>query len=177
MLWSAIEADLLAFGTKFESALGSDYHSLTHRSQRFADELFIHERPVNFRGVEKCDTKFDRLPNQRDHLLLIFRRTVAKTHSHAAEPNRRNFQATLSHFALFHRCSFQPLHTCHSERSEESQIISASGSRQQSHRCFASLTRTDTLRDAFRTYRVGHSDLRDAMSMEKRYCTSDLSSR
>src|SRR5438132_2179061 len=59
VLWPAIQADLLTFRTKFESELSGNYHSLTLRSQRFANELFIGERAVNFSGIEECDTAFD----------------------------------------------------------------------------------------------------------------------
>ena len=64
MLWSAIETELLTFGTDFESEFGSDHHALTHRSQRFADQLLIDERAVNFSGIEKCDTAFHRRAQQ-----------------------------------------------------------------------------------------------------------------
>ena len=68
----------------------------------FINEELVGEALAPMRERVVIATKFDRLPNQRDHLLLIFRRTVAKTHPHAAKPNRRNFQTALSKFALFH---------------------------------------------------------------------------
>src|ERR1700730_13549943 len=85
VLWPAIETDLLTFGTKLETELGSDHHFLTERSKRFAHEFFIRERTVHFGSIEERDASFDGCSNQRDHLLLFFRRTVAKTHSHTAE--------------------------------------------------------------------------------------------
>src|SRR6059058_2239969 len=91
VLWPAIEADLLAFRTKFKSELGGDHHSFTHRSQSFADELFVGERAVNFSGIEECDAAFNCRPKKRDHLLLICRWAVAKTHSHTPEPDSRDF--------------------------------------------------------------------------------------
>src|SRR5204862_1594603 len=68
---------------------------------------------------------------------------------------------------------------CHSDPAvagEESRIICASDSREQRQRCFASLNMTDNLRDVFQMYRVDHADLREAISMEKRYFTSDFNS-
>ena len=105
MLWPTIDTHLLAFGTNFESEFGGDHHSLAHRSQRFADEFFVGERAVNFGRVEKGDATFHRCADKRNHLLLILRRPVAKTHPHTAQPDRRDFQATLSKFALLHRYS------------------------------------------------------------------------
>src|SRR5216117_1646904 len=102
VLWPTIDTHLLAFGTNFESEFGGDHHSLAHRSQRFADEFFVGERAVNFGRVEKGDATFHRCADKRNHLLLILRRPIAKTHPHTAHPDGRDFQATLSKFALFH---------------------------------------------------------------------------
>src|SRR5229473_2538118 len=65
-------------------------------------ELFIRERAIDLRGVEKRDAAFDRRPNQGDHLLLVCRRTVAKAHSHAAEADRRDFEIAPSERSLLH---------------------------------------------------------------------------
>ena len=102
VLWSTVDADLLAFGTDLESELGGDHHSLTHWSQRFADELFVREWAVNFSGVEERDASFHCCSQKRDHLLLILRRTVARAHSHAAESDCRYCQTALSKFTLLH---------------------------------------------------------------------------
>src|SRR5678815_5169887 len=102
MLRPAIETDLLTFGTKLETELGSNHHFLTERRKRFANEFFIRERTVHFGSIEERDASFDGCSNQRDHLLLFFRRTVAKTHSHAAQPDGRNFQVSLSKFPFLH---------------------------------------------------------------------------
>src|SRR4026207_2530124 len=102
MLRPAIQADLLAFGIKFESKLRGNYHLFAERSKRFAHEFFIRERTVPFGSIEERDASFAGCPNQRDHLLLFFRRTVAKTHSHAAQPDGRNFQISLSKFPFLH---------------------------------------------------------------------------
>src|SRR5439155_9069591 len=102
VLWSTVDADLLAFGIVLESELGGDHHSLTHWSKRFADELFVREWAVNFSGVEERDASFHRCSQKRDHLLLILRRTVARAHSHAAESDCRYCQTALSKFTLLH---------------------------------------------------------------------------
>jgi hypothetical protein len=60
VLRPTIESNLLTFSTKLESELGSNYDSLTHRSQRFAHEPFVRERAVGLGGVEECDASFHR---------------------------------------------------------------------------------------------------------------------
>jgi hypothetical protein len=137
--WPTIEADLLTFGTNLETEFGSYHHLAAKRSERFAHEFFIRKRTIHFSGIEESDTQFDGLPEQRDHLILVFRRTVAKAHSHTAQPDGRDFQV-FPEFPLFHFLN--------SER--ESALNSH-------HQLFA------------------HSDFSEAMSMEKRYFTSDLS--
>src|SRR5438874_8762005 len=102
VLWPTIQAELLTFGTKFESELRGNCDSLTQRSQRFANELFVRERTVNFSGIEKRNPAFNCRPNQRDHLILVFGRTVAKAHSHTAQSDSRHFQIALSKFPLLH---------------------------------------------------------------------------
>ena len=103
VLRPTVEADLLAFRTNLETEFGGDHHALTKRSKRFAHEFFIRKWTIHFSSIEKCDPEFDRLPKQRNHLLLFFGRTVAKAHSHTAQPDRRDFQRVgLSKFALLH---------------------------------------------------------------------------
>jgi hypothetical protein len=43
-------------------------------------------------------------------------------------------------------------------------------------RCSALLNMTAPILDELLTYSIGHSDFKDAMSIENRYFTSDLSS-
>src|SRR6266487_4221052 len=116
VLRSTVEADLLAFRTNLETEFGGDHHALTKRSKRFAHQFFIHKWTIHFSSIEKCDAEFDGLPKQRNHLLLFFGRTVAKAHSHTAQPDRRDFQ--IPKFPLFHsfslvrfhkRCSHRPV--------------------------------------------------------------------
>src|SRR2546429_6690754 len=78
MLRPAIQADLLIFGASFETELGSDHYFFTERSERFACEFFVRERTVHFSGIEKRHTLFKCRSNQRNHLLLVLGRTVAK---------------------------------------------------------------------------------------------------
>src|SRR5580658_4218459 len=89
-------------GVGYKSVFGGDHHLVANRGQRFADEFFVGERAVHFRRIEKRHAAFHGGPNQRDHLLLIRRRTQPKAHSHAAQAHRRNFQTALSKFALLH---------------------------------------------------------------------------
>ena len=96
-------------GSNVEPELGGDHHLLAEGRQRFAHEFFVGERAVDFGGVEERDAEFDGRPDQGDHLLLVFGRTVAEAHSHAAEPDGRNFQVALSKFALLHFFSFEGL--------------------------------------------------------------------
>src|SRR6266496_1047288 len=92
----------LVGGSRFEPKFAGNHHLFAHRSERFAYTFFVRERSVNFSCIEERDAKFNRLAKQRDHLLLVLRRTVAKAHSHAAEPDCRDFQIALPKFALLH---------------------------------------------------------------------------
>src|SRR5271166_2146726 len=108
MFGTAVQPGLFAGARiKLEPKLGGDHHLPTERSESFAHEFFVCERPINLGGVEECDTAFSGRPNYRNHFLFVPRRTVAKTHSHAAEPKGRNFQVAFSKFALLHYFSFE----------------------------------------------------------------------
>jgi hypothetical protein len=74
----------------------------TPAGEGLADEIFVCEWAVNLGRVEERDAAFDGCPEKRGHLLLVFGWTVGKTHSHAAQPDGRDFQITLSKFALLH---------------------------------------------------------------------------
>ena len=88
-----------------DAELGGDDHSLADRSQRFTDELFVRERPVDLRGVEERDATVDGGPQQRDHLGLVRGRSVAMAHAHAAETDGRDFEAAATQLALLHSSS------------------------------------------------------------------------
>ena len=87
---------------QIEPELRGDHHFAAEGRQRLAHELFVDERAVDLGGVEERDAAFHGGVEKRDHLLLVFGRTVGKAHSHAAEPDSRNFQIALSKFALLH---------------------------------------------------------------------------
>ena len=87
---------------QIEPELRGDDHLLAERSERFADEFLVGERAVNLGGVEERDAAFHGGPKQCGHLLFVLGRTVGKTHSHAAQPDGRDFQITVSKFALLH---------------------------------------------------------------------------
>src|SRR5437899_6411354 len=107
MLWPTVHTDgPTALRIEFESKLCGDHHLLAKRSEAFAHEFLVRERAINFGGVEECDAAFHSCAKQRDHLLLIFRRTVPKAHPHAAESDRRHFQPAFSKFARFHSATW-----------------------------------------------------------------------
>jgi hypothetical protein len=91
-----------ALGIEFEPELGGDHHLSAERSEGFAHKFFVRERAVDFGGVEEGDAAIDGRPKECDHLLLVCRRAVRKAHSHAAEPDRRDFQVAFSEFAFLH---------------------------------------------------------------------------
>jgi hypothetical protein len=87
---------------KIEPELRSDYHLLTERSKRFAHKFFIHRPPIYFSGVKEGDAAFHGRTYKRDHLLPVWNWIKGTAHSHAAEPESRNFQAAVSKCTLLH---------------------------------------------------------------------------
>src|SRR5215208_3234554 len=77
------------------SKLGGDHHLSAARSERFAHELLVRVRAVHLGGVEEGDATFNRGPKERGRLLLVGSGAVAEAHSHAAEPDGRDFQLTV----------------------------------------------------------------------------------
>ncbi len=73
------------FRINFESELGGDFHLTANWSQRFAHQLFVSKRTVDFRGIKECNPTFNGRPNQRDPFLLVHGRAEAKAHAHAAQ--------------------------------------------------------------------------------------------
>src|SRR5439155_1568620 len=100
-LWAAV-LDLLPAGITSDPELRGDHHLSAHRRQRFANELFVGVRTVDFGRIEECDAAFNGRADERDHRLLVGRDTVALAHPHAAEPEGRDFQTTRSQFAFLH---------------------------------------------------------------------------
>src|SRR5207245_2419178 len=116
VLWPTIHAAQTACrsGIKFEAELRCDRHLFTKRSERFAHKFFVCEWAVRFRSVEERYAALYGRANQRDHLLLVCGRAVAKAHSHTAQTERRNFQVAISEFALLHCVSFS-FHRSHGD--------------------------------------------------------------
>ena len=90
---------------ELEAELGGNHHFPAEGSKGFTHQFLVGERAVDFGGIKECDSEFHGRPNQRNHFLLVFSRTLAKAHSHAAEPESRDFQIAFSKFAFFHRFS------------------------------------------------------------------------
>src|SRR5438034_3663703 len=103
-LWAAV-LDLLPAGITSDPELRGDHHLSAHRRQRFANELFVGVRTVDFGGIEECDAAFHGRADERDHRLLVRWDTVALAHPHAAEPQRRDFEVAFPKRAFFHRFS------------------------------------------------------------------------
>jgi hypothetical protein len=100
VLRPAVKARLCVSG--FEAELGGDHDLITEWGEGFADELLVGERTVSFRGIEEGDATLDGRLNKSDPLLLVGSRTVAKAQSHAAQPDGRDFQVTVSKLALLY---------------------------------------------------------------------------
>src|SRR5208282_4289212 len=87
---------------QLKAKLGGDRHFAAEGRKAFAEEFFVGVRTIDFGGVEESDTAIDGGVEEGDHFLLVLRRTVRKTHSHAAQAEGRDFQAAFSKFALLH---------------------------------------------------------------------------
>src|SRR2546426_7060571 len=58
-----------------EPEFGGDHHLLAERSERFTHKLFVQERTVDLRGVEKCDAAFQDRKSTRlnsSHLVISY---------------------------------------------------------------------------------------------------------
>src|SRR5262249_12915494 len=104
MLRPAVESypTRLSVGLEFESELGGDHDLPTDGSQRLAHEFFVYEWAVNLRSIEESDSAFDGGSKKRAHLPFVFRWAVRSAHSHASEPEGRDFKAAISKFAFLH---------------------------------------------------------------------------
>src|SRR5277367_3143531 len=69
--------------------------------------VFVWASRLDFGGIKEGDAAFHCGTEKRGHLLLVFGRAVGPTHTHASEPDGRNFQAAVSQFALLHCFSFE----------------------------------------------------------------------
>src|SRR5438874_9021388 len=104
VFWSTIESASLPsiIGVGLPSELRRDYNFPVKRSKRFAYQFFVEERTVYLGGIEERDTSLHGGVQQRNHLLLVFRRPVGPTHSHATESDGGNLKIAFSKFAFSH---------------------------------------------------------------------------
>ncbi len=86
----------------FEAELGGDHHFIAKRLQRFAHQVFVGERPVDFRRIEKRDTPVHCCVKEIDHILPGADGGIPKSHPHAAKPKGRNFQITVAKLTCLH---------------------------------------------------------------------------
>ena len=66
-------------GIGFPAELRRDHHLAAKRSERLADQFFVHERTVHFGRIEERHAALDRRLQKRNHLLLVFGRSVAQS--------------------------------------------------------------------------------------------------
>src|ERR1700728_1365925 len=81
----ALHAPGILVRTDVEPELGGNHHLPAKRSERFANELFVQPRAVDFGRVKECDASIHGGMEEIGHLLLILWWTIGKTHSHAAK--------------------------------------------------------------------------------------------
>ncbi len=82
-------------GIVLEAKLGGEDHLSTKRFERLAYKFLVGEGSVHFSGIEEGDAQVDGFAEEGNHLLFICR-LIAKTHSHAAQPESGYFQAAFS---------------------------------------------------------------------------------
>lgn len=83
--------------------LGRNHHLVSHGGERLAHKLFIHERTVDFCGIEESDAVFDRCANERNHFLPSpCHFAVTRTQPHAAQSQGRHFKIAPSWLAFLH---------------------------------------------------------------------------
>src|ERR1017187_5299891 len=103
VLGAAVDAGhLAAFDAKAEFA--GNHNPLATALERTPDQLFIDERAVPLRGVEKCHAKIDRPMDGRDRFCVV-RGAVSMAHTHASEPKGGYLEPLPSQLALLHSCS------------------------------------------------------------------------
>ena len=103
VLWPAIQSYHAAlFGIDLETELGGNHDLRTVGSEGFTDEFLVGEWAVGLGGIEESYAAINGGMEKRDHLLLVSRRTIRHAHSHAAEPEGRDFQIAFSKFAFLH---------------------------------------------------------------------------
>src|SRR5664280_2825411 len=88
--------------TQIESELGRDDQLSSEWSERLAHQFFVGEGAIDLSCVEERDSAVYRGVKKVRHLFLVLRRPIGKTHAHASQPDRRNFQITFSKLAFLH---------------------------------------------------------------------------
>ena len=85
-----------AVGVQIEPELGGNHHLVAHTHKGLAQQLLVQPRPIHFGRVEEGHATLHRAVQHGDHLFLVLGRPIAKAHAHAAQPQRRYFQPTVS---------------------------------------------------------------------------------
>ena len=98
---SAVESGLLAV-LELEPELRRDHDLIANGRERFADELFVRERPVGFGRVEERDAAVDGGANDREALVTTGGWPVAEADAHAPEAECRHLQPILTECAPLH---------------------------------------------------------------------------
>jgi len=78
-------------GVAAEAEFGGDDHLVADGGQRFADQLFVDERAIDFGRVEEGHAALDGVADEGDHLLPVAGRAIALAHAHAAQADGRDF--------------------------------------------------------------------------------------
>lgn len=96
-----------------DAEFGGDHHLITDRLQCLADDLLILERPIDLRGVEESDAALECRADQADGIRRRHRLPIGLADPHAAEPDGRDLEATLSKCAFLHcHCPFFSTPAC-----------------------------------------------------------------
>jgi hypothetical protein len=87
-----------AIRVEVEAELGGDHDLFANWGERLAKQPLIGERPIHFGRVKESDATIHGGVEERDHLLLVLRRSIGKgkTHTHAAKTERGNFEVAVS---------------------------------------------------------------------------------
>ena len=101
MVRLAVQRRRLAF-LHPETELGGDGDLIADRSKRFADKLFAEMRAIDFGGVEKCHTQFERGANERHTGFAVARSvTIVSYQRETSEADGGDLQ--IAEFAATHR--------------------------------------------------------------------------
>ena len=84
---------LRRIGLQVETELGGDNYRIAQRFKRFAQQVFVGERAIDFGGVKEGHPALHRAAQQGDHLSLVRRGAIGPGHAHAAKAKRGNRQA------------------------------------------------------------------------------------